>query len=107
MAPPTQETITAAIAALRDDGGTWLRAAAELQAAAGAADGLALSPGAFSAVGDLCGLPAAYDALRQHVAGLLREGARRDTLTAAALEQAAAGYERDEHDAVHRLRQAW
>jgi hypothetical protein len=107
MAPPTQETITAAIAALRDDGATWRLASADLETAARAAAGLTLDGGAFSAVGDLTGLTAAYGALRRHVARLLLEGARQDAATAAALDAAAAGYERDENDAVHRLRQAW
>lgn len=107
MAPPAQETITAGIAALRDDAAAWLGCAAALAAAAGATAATTLDGAQWSAMGDVTGLTGTYDELRRHVATLLGEGARAGTATAAALGEAAEGYERDERDAVHRLRGIW
>jgi hypothetical protein len=107
MAPPTQETITAAIAALRADAADWLSSAADLAGAGDAAAGLTLRRGELSAMAEATGLTGVYAALQEHVAARLGEAARAGSDTAAALGQAAEGYERDEHDAVHRLRGIW
>ncbi|HTJ34266.1 MAG TPA: hypothetical protein VL738_13640 [Dactylosporangium sp.] len=103
--PPTPETIAAGIAALRDDATAWLVAAADLAEAADAPP--PLDGGEFGLVGDATGLARVHAGLRRAAADRLAEGARAGTATAAALNHAADGYERDERAAVHRLRGIW
>ncbi|MFG2040209.1 hypothetical protein [Dactylosporangium sp. NPDC048998] len=105
MAPPTPQRIAAGIAALRDDAAAWLTAAAAMSTAATAAP--PLDGGQFSALGDLTGLAGVHAELRHTVATLLAEAARTGAATAAALYEAADGYERDERAAVHLLRGIW
>jgi hypothetical protein len=103
--PPSNETIAAGIAALRDDAAAWLVAAAALAGASAAPP--VLDAGEFGLIGEQAGLAAVHTALRGQVADRLAEGSRTGTATAAALHRAADGYERDERDAVHRLRGIW
>jgi hypothetical protein len=103
MPPPTEQTIAAALDALRDDAAAWLATAAALSAAAAPA----LDGGQFGAPGDAAALTTAHAALRDTVAGLLAEGARAGAATAAALFAAADAYDREERAAVHRLHGIW
>ncbi|GGM37894.1 hypothetical protein ACFFX1_15930 [Dactylosporangium sucinum] len=97
MPPPTPETITAAVAALRDDAAAWLAAAADLS-------GCRL-PSLTPA--ELSGAAGHFAACMNGTTELLASGASACAATAIALQTAAAAYERDEAAAVHRLRQTW
>jgi len=106
MAPPT-ETIVAAVQTLRDDAHTWRASGAELDSAARAAAPLGLDAFHFSYLGDQVGLTGTYQRLHDKMGRLLREAAVNCANVAGALETAAAGYERDERDAVHQLAGVW
>ncbi|MET7401759.1 hypothetical protein ABZS66_50590 [Dactylosporangium sp. NPDC005572] len=97
MPPPTPETITAAVAALRDDAAAWLAAATDLSLAR-------LPP---LTVAELSAVAGHFSAFVDQTAALLTSGSSACTATADALRTAAAAYERDEAAAVHRLRQTW
>ncbi|MGI5241372.1 hypothetical protein [Dactylosporangium sp. CA-139066] len=103
--PPSTETIAAGLAALRDDATAWLSAAADLARAAAAPP--PLDADEFGLAGEWSGLTAVHADLRRQVADRLAEGARTGTATAAALNEAADGYERDEQAAVHGLLGIW
>jgi hypothetical protein len=105
--PPTDEEIRVAIAALRSDAAEWREWAGALTRASTVADQLALSANDMCALSAVVGLPETYAALRHHAGTLAAQGALRFTEVADALVAAADGYERDERDAVHRLRGVW
>jgi hypothetical protein len=106
--PPTDKMIAAGIAALRDDAAAWLTAAAALADAAAALAGPPLlDPEAFGLAGLRTGLAALYDDLHRQTVDRLSQAPSTFTATAVALRFAADGYERDERDAVHRLRGIW
>jgi hypothetical protein len=106
MAPPT-ETIVAAVQTLRDDAHTWRASGAELDGAARAAAALGLDAYHFSYLGDQVGLAGVYQRLHAKMGRLLGEAAVNCVAVAGALEAAAAGYERDERDAIHQLAGVW
>jgi hypothetical protein len=107
MAPPSSDTIVAAVAALRGDAGQWRRCGDTLHAAGDVAAGLRLGIADLSFFGDQAGLVEVYDRLQAKLAQLCGEAAENFTGVAFALESAATGYERDERAAVHQLRRAW
>ncbi|WP_238010965.1 hypothetical protein KZZ52_29690 [Dactylosporangium sp. AC04546] len=97
MPPPTPETITAAVAALRDDAAAWLTAAIDLSL-------VRLPP---LTVAELSAVAGHCSVFMDGATALLASGSLACAATANALQTAAAGYERDEAAAVHRLRQTW
>lgn len=107
MPPPTDEEIRVAIAALRSDAAQWRAWAGALARASTVVEELDLSVSDMCALSALVGLPEAYAAIRHRAQALAEQGAVRFTEVAHALAAAAAGYERDEANAVHRLRGRW
>jgi hypothetical protein len=105
--PPTDEEIRVAIAALRSDAREWREWAAALARASTVVDQLGLSVHDMCALSGAVGLPDTYATLRHRVQALASQGVLRFTEVAGALVAAADGYERDERDAVHRLRGVW
>lgn len=105
--PPTDEEIRVAIAALRSDADDWRGWAGALARASTVVDELGLSVRDMCALSGVVGLPEAYATLRLHAHKLAVQGALRFAEVADALAAAADGYERDERDAVHRLRGVW
>jgi hypothetical protein len=105
--PPTDEEIRVAIAALRSDAGEWHDWAGALARASTVVYELGLSVNDMCALSGVVGLPETYAALRHQAQMLAVQGAQRFTQVADALVAAADGYERDERDAVHRLRGVW
>jgi hypothetical protein len=105
--PPTDEEIRVAIAALRSDAAEWRAWAGALARASIVVDQLDLSVDEMSALSAVVGLPEIYFALRQQAHALAAQGEARFTEVAGALVAAADGYERDERNAVHRLRGVW
>jgi hypothetical protein len=105
--PPTDEEIRVAIAALRSDARQWREWAATLARASTVVDQLGLSVNDMCAMSGVVGLPETYGAIRHRAQTLAEQGTFRFTEVADALSAAADGYERDERDAVHRLRGVW
>jgi hypothetical protein len=105
--PPTDEEIRVAIAALRSDAREWREWAAALAQASTVVDRLDLSVNDMCALSEVVGLPETYAALCHRARALASQGALRFAEVAGALVAAADGYERDERDAVHRLRGVW
>jgi hypothetical protein len=105
--PPTEEEIRVAIAALRSDAGQWDEWAGVLTRASTVVYELGLSVNDMCALSGVVGLPETYAALRHQAQMLAAQGAQRFTEVAEALVAAADGYERDERNAVHRLRGVW
>jgi len=105
--PPTDEEIRVAIAALRSDADDWRQWAATLARASTVVDELGLSVNDMCALSGMVGLPETYAALRRQAHMLAVQGALRFAEVADALASAADGYERDERNAVHRLRGVW
>ncbi|MGN9912933.1 hypothetical protein ACTMTJ_35890 [Phytohabitans sp. LJ34] len=105
--PPTDEEIRVAIAALRSDADDWREWAGTLARASTVVDELGLSVSDMCALSAVVGLPEAYATLRHHAHMLAVQGSLRFAEVADALAEAADGYERDERDAVHRLRGVW
>jgi hypothetical protein len=101
--PPTEEQVTAAIGALRQDASTWDSGAAELRDAAGAAGQLQLDALHFSYIAAELGLADTYQQLQIRLYRMLNEGADNLTELAGALRAAADGYEHDEVNTVHRM----
>ena len=104
---PTPAEVTAAIKALFDESAMWNTSAGTMQSAAGAAQGLTLGEGALSWASRPTGLVDTYGLIQQRVVTLVNEGVRTFTELSAALNTAATGYQRDENDAVHRMRNVW
>ncbi|MFC0528524.1 hypothetical protein [Phytohabitans kaempferiae] len=105
--PPTDEEIRVALAALRSDAAQWREWAGTLARASTVVDQLDLSVNDMCALSGVVGLPETYSALRHHAQVLAAQGMLRFAEVADALTAAAEGYERDERDAVHRLRGVW
>lgn len=105
--PPTEEEIRVAIAALRSDAHEWREWAATLARASTVVDQLDLSVNDMCALSGVVALPETYATIRHRAQILAVHGALRFTEIADALAGAAAGYEQDERDAVHRLRGQW
>jgi hypothetical protein len=104
---PTPAEVAAAIKALFDEAAMWNRSAGTMQTAANATKGLSLGEDALSWASRPTGLVDTYRLIQQRVSTLLAEGAQTFTELGAALGTAAAGYQRDENDAVHRMRKVW
>jgi hypothetical protein len=107
MAPPSKDTIVAAIAALRDDALQWRRCGDTMSGAGDVAASLGLGTFELSYFGEQVGLVEVYGKLQVKMALLCREAADNFAGVAAALESAAGGYEHDERAAVHDLRGTW
>lgn len=107
MTTPTSGEVRASIEALRQDARVWSGMAAEVDAIGQVARGLTLSPFEFSGLGHLAGLDEIYRALQQRVVDLLHQGSANFDNVSGALRQAADAYERDEENAVHRLRNVY
>jgi hypothetical protein len=105
--PPSSDTIVAAVAALRADAGQWRRCAATLTAAGGVAADLRLGTFELSYFSEKTGLVEVYGRLQAKMAQLCAEAGENFAGFGYALDSAATGYERDEREAVHRLRGAW
>ncbi len=105
--PPTDEEIRVAIAALRSDAREWREWARTLAQASTVVDQLDLSVNDMCALSGVVGLPETYAAVRHRAQALAAQGVLRFAEVADALAAAADGYERDERDAVHRLRGVW
>lgn len=105
--PPTDEEIRVAIAALRSDAHQWREWAATLARASTVVDQLDLSVNDMCAMSGVVGLPETYAAIRHRAQILAAQGTLHFTEVADALSAAADGYERDERNAVHRLRGVW
>jgi hypothetical protein len=104
MTTPTGEQVEVAIQALRDDAHRWLDMGDQLRAAASAGEGLDLNAFHFSGLGHLLGVDEMYRQVQQTIVTLLRQGAANFDDVAGALRDAADGYEQDEYDTVHRMR---
>jgi hypothetical protein len=105
--PPTDEEIRVAIAALRSDADDWREWAGTLRRVSTVVDQLGLSVNDMCALSAVVDLPETYAALRRQARMLAVQGELRFTDVADALVAAAEGYERDERNAVHRLRGVW
>jgi hypothetical protein len=102
---PSLERIAVSLEALRADATDWDHAAADLRGAAHRADAVVVPSAAFSFAGDP--VAEAYELLRVHSVALLSGGADNFGAIAAALRAAAATYEADELNNVHRLRNVY
>ncbi|BCB74269.1 hypothetical protein GCM10022251_73380 [Phytohabitans flavus] len=105
--PPTDEEIRVAIAALRFDASEWREWARTLDRASTVVDQLGLSLDDMCVLSGMVGLPETYAEVRLRARTLATQGALRFREVAGALTAAADGYERDERNAVHRLRGVW
>ena len=81
-------------AMVRQDAATWGAASDEYAGISGVASGLTIDPGAFSFIGENCGVPAAYDAFRATMAALIEGGSSEFEKMGAALRAAADEYDR-------------
>lgn len=106
MAPPPGQ-VTAAVTALNGEAAMWRGAAGTMRGAQSSADGLVLDEGALSWAARPTGLLVTYAMVREKAARLLGEGAATFDALAGALSTAAAEYQKDENDAVHRMRGVW
>lgn len=104
MTTPTGAQVEVSIRALRDDAQRWLGMADQLRAAADAGDGLDLNAFHFTGLGHLIGIDDLYNQVQLTIVTLLRQGASNFDSVAGALKAAADGYEQDERDTVHRMR---
>ncbi len=73
-------------------------------AMAAAARGFTLGAFHFSGLGHLAGMAEAYTDLQERIASLLQQAADNFDNVAGALTKAADDYQRDEHNAVHRMK---
>lgn len=101
---PNGSQVEAAIDALRQDAAMWLEMSGAMRAAAGVADRLDLTALHFSYLGDKLDMTDLYEQIKQLMVDYLRQGAENFDSIARALRTAAAGYEEDERNAVHRMR---
>ena len=104
MSTPTGDEVRASIQALHQDAGVWSGMATELESVARVARGLTLSSFEFSGLGHLAGLDEIYTQLQDRVVNLLDQGRTNLDNIAGALHKSADDYDRDEHNAVHRLK---
>lgn len=105
MTGPDQDDVVVALEALRSDARQWDGAASEIGAAAAAARGLVLEPGAFSFAGQE--VAATYADIQRQLAGLLDSGQVAVSDIGRALRTSADVYEAEEQAGVHRLRGIW
>lgn len=104
MTAPTKEQVEVAVQALRDDAQRWLDMADTMRSAASAGARLDLNAFHFSVLGHLLGIDSLYNQVQQTIVTLLGQGASNFESVAGALKAAADGYEEDERDAVHRMK---
>ena len=102
--PPSEQKIKASIAALRQDAAMWDSSADQLRQAAAVAARLELAALHFSYIGDKVGMVAMYRELQDRLFRLLNEGGAAFDSLASALRSAADGYEQDEINGVHRMK---
>lgn len=107
MAGPSQGQIDVAIQALRDDAQRWRAAAGELEIAGQVAGEMDLQAFHFSYIGDKIGVTEAYGKLQERMIDLLNGGATNFHSVAQALTMAADGYQEDDRNAEHRIRNVW
>jgi uncharacterized protein YukE len=105
MTTPTPDEIEVALEDLEIDATTWMGAAAELQAAAAAAERQRLDPAVFSFAGSAAA--AEYEALRAKLASRISQGAASLAAIAAALRASADAYAADEAAGVHRMQNTY
>ena len=107
MTGPSQGQIDVAIQALRDDAQKWRAAAGELEIAARIAGEMDFQAFHFSYIGDKIGVTEAYRLLQEKLIDLLNYGAVNFRSVGQALTMAANGYEEEDRNAVHRLKNIW
>lgn len=107
MPPPSGEQITVALEAMRSDAAVWDNAADGLTEAARVAARLDLSALHFSYLGDVVGLTGVYRELQDKLCRLLTEGAHNLSGLAQALRSAANGYEEEEQENIHHIRDVY
>lgn len=107
MGDPSSDEVFAATQAMKADAGVWGGMAGQLDAAAQVARGLSLSAFEFSGLGHLAGLDDKYAELQHRVATMLGEGGVTFDNIAAALKKSADDYDRDEQNAVHRMKNVY
>lgn len=104
MTTPTGEQVEVSIQALRDDARRWLDMADQLRDAATAGERLDLNAFHFTGLGHLLGIDELYNQVQQAIVTLLHQGSSNFDEVATALKAAADGYEQDEYDNVHRMK---
>jgi hypothetical protein len=97
----------AAIQALVAEALVWQQSAGTMRAAKNAVDGLGLGESELSWASRPTGLVDTYGQIQAKVSTLLGAGAQTFTELGTAIDTAAAGYQRDEDDAVHRMLNVW
>lgn len=105
--PPTKEQLDVALAALRSDAKVWTDVANDLDAAKGTAANLNLEALHFSYIADKLGMTALYKEFQTKMVRLLGEGATNDNSVSDSLTKAAATYEQEEQEGVHRMKGVW
>lgn len=104
MTQPSGEQVQAAIHALRGEATLWDDMATQVLAMSTTAANLDLTAFHFSGLGHLVGVDSLYTDVQQRVADLLVQAMHNFSSTALVLNYAAEEYERDEQNAVHRMR---
>jgi hypothetical protein len=104
MTQPTGPQIQAAIQEMRDEAALWDDMTQQALHMSATAANLTLNVFHFSGLGHLVGVDDRYTELQQRITGLLVEAMRNFSSTSEALYEAAHGYESDEENAVHRMR---
>jgi hypothetical protein len=107
MTQPDGRQVEAAIHALRGEAALWDDLANQVLAMSGTAANLTLTSFDFSGLGHLAGVDTLYTDLQQRITDLLTQAMHNFVSTALALDNAAEGYERDEQNAVHRMRDVY
>jgi len=104
---PTQGQVDVAIQSLRDDAQKWRAAAGELEIAARIATEMDFQAFHFSYIGDKIGVTETYRLLQDKLIDLLNGGATNFRNVAQALDMSADGYQEEDRNAVHRLKNIW
>jgi len=104
MSQPSGPQVQAAIDAMRGEAARWDDMTQQALHTSTTAAGLTLNAFHFSGLGHLVGVDTLYTQLQQHLADLLVQAMHNFANTRDALYAAADGYERDEQDAVHRMK---
>ena len=107
MTTPTGDEVEASIQALHRDAGVWAGMATQLDSFGQVARGLSLSSFEFSGLGHLAGLDDIYAQLQERVISLLDQGSSNFDNIATALHKSADDYDRDERNAVHRMKNVY
>jgi len=107
MTSPTGPEVQAAISAIHGEAGVWADMATQIDAMAQAARGFTLGAFHFSALGHLAGMEEAYTDLQERIASLLQQASDNFDNVAGALKKAADDYQRDENNAVHRMKNVY